>query len=195
LPKVGNPAEARLANLLGATSTGVADAMEESMLAAAGLEGSAPAALVAFLDFSPHGSVRALSRIVGLTHSGSVRLADRLVAAGYLERRPGADARSLTLALTPAGRAIALRIRAAREDAVTHAFEELSDDQRAALGEICEQLLATLTRIRLERRAAGGEPAGGALCRMCDFVACGRHEANCPAARAAQDFERAEPER
>jgi MarR family transcriptional regulator, negative regulator of the multidrug operon emrRAB len=168
--------------------------MEGSMLAAAGLDGSAPAALVAFLDFSPNGSIRALSRVVGLTHSGAVRLADRLVAVGYLERHPGVDARSLTLALTPSGRAFAQRIRTARESAVTQALEELSGDQRASLAGICDQLIATLTRLRLEQRAAGGEPTGGALCRMCDFAACGRHEGNCPAARAAQHVERTEPE-
>ena len=193
LAGVGNPAEARLANLLGAASTGLADAMEESMLAAAGLDGSAPAALVAFLDFTPHGSIRALSRVLGLTHSGTVRLADRLVAAGYIERRPGADARSLTLTLTPAGSAVAHQIREAREDAVIRALQELTDRERAALGEICEQLIATLTRLRLEQRATGGEPGGGALCRMCDFAACGRHEGNCPAARAAEAFRRSEP--
>jgi MarR family transcriptional regulator, negative regulator of the multidrug operon emrRAB len=173
----------------------MADAMQSSMRAAARLDGSAPAALVAFLDFSPHGSIRALSRVVGLTHSGAVRLADRLVAAGYLERHPGVDARSLTLALTPSGRALAQRLRAAREDALTQAIEELSGEQRVTLSEICEQLIATLTRLRLEQRAAGVEPAGGALCRMCDFAACGRHEGNCPAARAAEAFERTERER
>jgi DNA-binding MarR family transcriptional regulator len=169
--------------------------MDGSMLAAARLDGSAPAALVACLDFSPHGSIRALSRVVGLTHSGAVRLADRLVAAGYLERHPGVDARSLTLTLTPSGRALAQRIRAARADAVTQAFAELSGDQRAALAKICDQLIITLTRLRLEQRAAGGEPAGGALCRMCDFAACGRHEGNCPAARAAEDLAQTEPQR
>jgi MarR family transcriptional repressor of emrRAB len=183
-----------LANLLGAASTALADATEESVLAAAGLDGSAPAALVAFLDFSPHGSIRALSRILGLTHSGTVRLADRLVAAGYVERRPGVDARSLTLTLTPAGRAVAWQIRAAREGALIGALQELTGPHRAALTEICEQLIATLTRLRLEQRAAGGEPRGGAICRMCDFEACGRHDGNCPAARAAEAFTHSEPE-
>jgi MarR family transcriptional repressor of emrRAB len=168
--------------------------MESAMLTAAGLDGSAPAALVAFLDFSPHGSIRALSRVVGLTHSGAVRLADRLVAAGYVDREPGVDARSLGLALTPAGRTLAQRVRAARESAVTQGLAGLSGDQRATLAEICEQLIATLTRLRLEQRAAGREPAGGALCRMCDFAACERHEGNCPAARAAAAFERTGPE-
>jgi MarR family transcriptional repressor of emrRAB len=192
---VGDPAEARLANLLGAASTALADAMEESMLAAAGLDGSAPAALVAFLDFSPHGSIRALSRVLGLTHSGTVRLADRLVAAGYIQRQPGVDGRSLTLTLTPAGKPVAERIRRAREAAVIRALQGLPNHDRAALAEICEQMVATLTRHRLEQRTAGGEPRGGALCRMCDFAACGRHDGNCPAARAAEAFTPTEPER
>ena len=183
-----------MANLLGAASVGLTDAIEESMLTAAGLDGSAPAALVAFLDFLPHDSIRALSRVLGLTHSGSVRLADRLVAAGYIERRPGVDGRTLTLALTTAGTDVATRIRDAREAAIVRAFQELTDEHRIALGEICELLITRLTDLRLEQRAAGGEPRGGALCRMCDFAACGRHEGHCPAARAAEDFVPPEPD-
>jgi MarR family transcriptional repressor of emrRAB len=182
---VSTPADARLANLLGAAATGLADATDGAMQAAAALDGSAPAALVAFLDFTPHGSVRALSRVVGLTHSGAVRLVDRLVSAGHVERLPGADARSVTLALTPAGRVVAERVRAAREGALTRAVSGLSAVQRAALGEICDRLIADLTRERLEQRSAGEEPQGGALCRYCDFGACGRPLGLCPAARAA----------
>src|SRR4051812_26008055 len=159
--------------------------MAGSMAAVAGLDGSAPAALVALLDFTPHGSVRALSRVVGLTHSGAVRLVDRLVRAGYVERGAGADARSLTIALTPAGRELAERVRAARERALRAATAGLTTAQRAALGEICEQLVGDLTRERLAQRASGEEPAGGALCRYCDFGACGRPQGRCPAARAA----------
>jgi hypothetical protein len=46
-------------------------------------------------------------------------------------------------------------------------------------------LITTITRQRLEQRASGVAPAGGALCRMCDFAACGRPDGACPAAVTA----------
>lgn len=182
---VSTTRDARLANLLGALSTGLTDGIHESTVAAAELEGAAPAALIALLDFSPSGSVHALSQLVGLTHSGAVRLVDRLVAAGYAERGPGRNARSLKVTLTPTGTAAAHRVRAARHNAITRTIGQLSDSQRATLTELCESLISELTQQRLEQRAAGGTPAGGALCRMCDFSACGRDHGSCPAAQTA----------
>ncbi|HEY3613040.1 MAG TPA: MarR family transcriptional regulator [Gaiellales bacterium] len=187
-------ADARRANLLGAAATGLSDAMAGSMAAAGGLDEAASAALVALLDFTPHGSVRALSRVVGLTHSGAVRLVDRLVDGAYVERRPGADARSLTLTLTAAGRELAERIRAVRGHALADAVASLSAGQRAVLGEICEQLVGDLTRRRLAQRERGEDPAGGALCRYCDFAACGRPQGLCPAQLAAAALRRQRPD-
>jgi MarR family transcriptional repressor of emrRAB len=184
--RVSDASDARLANLLGAASTGLVDAIEEATLAAARLDGSAPAALISLLDFSPSGSVEALSRVIGLTHSGTVRLVDRLVAAGYVTRGSGRDGRSLTVTLTPAGRTIAQSVRAARQHAIARTIEPLSKDQRVALSELCELLIVQLTERRLEQRAAGNPPASGALCRMCDFGACGRPDGTCPAAEAAR---------
>lgn len=119
------------------------------------------------------------------THSGAVRLVDRLVTAGYVKRGPGGNARSVAVTLTPAGAAVAHEVRAARKAAVTRAIKALSDGQRAALTDVCESLVGELTRQRLQQRAAGATPPGGALCRMCDFTACGRDHGACPAARTA----------
>jgi MarR family transcriptional regulator, negative regulator of the multidrug operon emrRAB len=186
---VNTSPDPRLANLLGALSTGLTDVMHESTVAAADLEGAAPAALIALLDFSPDGSVQALSQVVGLTHSGAVRLVDRLVAAGYAERGAGRNARSVAVTLTPTGAAVAHRVRAARHRAIARTIGQLSDSQRATLTELCENLISELTQQRLEQRAAGSTPAGGALCRMCDFVACGRDHGACPAAQTAATFD------
>lgn len=183
--RVNMASEPRLANLLGALSTGLSDVVQEAASATAELDDAAAAALIALLDFSPSGSVRALSQIIGLTHSGTVRLVDRLVSAGYITRMPGRDARSCSLILTATGANVARRVRAAREGAIARSLRTLSNDERAALTRLCEQLVGAIARQRLEQRAAGFTPAGGALCRMCDFVACGREKGNCPAAQAA----------
>jgi MarR family transcriptional regulator, negative regulator of the multidrug operon emrRAB len=171
-----------LINLLGAAATGLSDAIEASAAAASGLDGAAPAALIALLDFSPAGTVEALSRIVGLTHSGAVRLVDRLANHGYVERTAGRNARSVTITLTAEGADVARRIRVARHDAITRQVRGLTRDQRASLTGVLESLIAATTKQRLAERAAGDPPAGGTLCRMCDFGACGRPAGRCPAA-------------
>jgi MarR family transcriptional repressor of emrRAB len=177
--------EFRLANLLAAAALGLTDRLEDLGSEGAGVDTAAAMALVALLDFSPHGSLRQLSQILGLTHSGTVRLVDRLAADGLVTREPGRDERSRAVALTERGRTAALAIRARRHHATVSLLDGLSNWQRTQLSRICEVLVANLTRQRLEQRAAGRPPAGGALCRLCDFIACGRPDGDCPAAAAA----------
>jgi MarR family transcriptional repressor of emrRAB len=177
--------DGRLANLLGAVATGLTDQVGAACADAAQLSGAGPEALIVMLDFSPEGSVHMLSQAVGLTHSGAVRLVDRLVAAGWATRRPGDDARSVKISLTRRGRAVAERVRARRHDEIASALGGLTARQRSDLLHACELVVANLTRQRLAHRAAGEQPAGGALCRMCDFTACGRPSGSCPAAQQA----------
>jgi len=44
----------------------------------------APAALVALREFLEDATIQQLSDVIGLTHSATVRLVDRLVADGYM---------------------------------------------------------------------------------------------------------------
>ena len=193
LRRMGNLSQARLANLLGAAALGVSDAMGESVRAATRLDDAASTALIAMLDFTPAGTVTTLSRVVGLTHSGAVRLVDRLVLAGYVVRRTGEDARSRAIALTPIGRRVARRARAARRMALEQAIVALTDSERETLTELSSRLVRRLTALRLEQRAQGHAPAGGALCRLCDFVACGRPDGACPATRVVMTSAGREP--
>lgn len=181
---MGASAEARLANLLGAAATGLTDRISE-VAAAAGLDVREAVALVALLDFSPAGSVQSLSSIVGLTHAGGVRLVDRLAEVGYVQRRAGDDRRSVSVELTADGRRTAQRLRDERHDVISAATTGLGAAERAQLMTACERLVTNLTNGRLAQRAGGTLPAGGALCRWCDFNACGRPAGRCPAAVAA----------
>lgn len=181
-----SPEDKRLANLLGAVATGLTDRMQDAAHDTAQLDGSDPAALIALLDFTPDGTVQALSQICGLTHSGGVRLVNRLAAAEYVERRPGRDARSVTVTLTPAGRAVAHELRAARHAAIAATMNDLTTIQRGEVTKACAALISALTAHRLARRTDGKSPAGGALCRLCDFGACQRAAGNCPAAFTAR---------
>ena len=177
-------ADDRLGNLLGALATGIDDAVIGG-LTSDGLDATTATALVALLDFSPAGSVERLRQGVGLTHSGAVRLVNRLDAMGLAQRRSGDDRRSVTVVLTPAGRRVAHRLRRRRRAAVRGSLEGLTVREREQLTAACEVILATLTRQRLAQRRVGEAPTGGALCRLCDFVTCGRPDGHCPVNRAA----------
>jgi DNA-binding MarR family transcriptional regulator len=183
---VGNSNDERLSNLLAVTATGLSDAVTQAMNAAAGLDGTAPVALVSLLDFAPGWSIHQLSQVWGLTHSGAVRLVDRLADAGYVRRRAGLDARARSITLTRSGRAAALRVRSARATVTRQAYAGLTTDQREQLTALCEQLVRELTSQRREQRASGNPPTDGALCRSCDFAACERPRGRCPAQRSDQ---------
>ena len=169
--------EFRLANLLAAAALGLTDRLQELGPEAAGMDTAAATALVALLDFSPHGSLRQLSQILGLTHSGAVRLVDRLAAGELVTREPGRDERSRAVTLTE--RAARPRWRYERGDTAPppRLLDGLSDRQRTQLTRACEVLVANLTRQRLQQRAAGAPPAEG----RCADYATSRRAADPPA--------------
>jgi len=185
MPGPGLQANRRLTNLLGAAAVGVSDAIQDAVTGEAGLDVSSATALVTLLDFAPSESVRFLSQVLGLTHSGAVRLVDRLVAAGYATRAAAEDERAVALTLTPRGRRVALRIRRRRALAINALLTQTNATQRGQLTRLLETLVGNLTRTRLRARASGKPSSGGALCRLCDFTACGRAQGRCPAATAA----------
>ena len=87
---------------------------------------SAPAALAALEGYLGGEPIDALRTVLGLTHSGAVRLVDRLAGAGLAERRAGRDGRCVAVALTPAGERAARALREAREAALEDALAVLS---------------------------------------------------------------------
>lgn len=180
----GGADDRRVANLLRALALGVSDAIARTIPHDAGLDLTSATALVALLDFTPSGSVQQLSTVIGLTHSGCVRLVDRLSAGRFVNRKPGDDARTLSVALTGPGRRVAHRIRREQERVLLETLAALRGPQRAELTSALEIMLATLARERLAIRQAGEVPDGGALCRLCDFTACGRPQGRCPVADA-----------
>jgi DNA-binding MarR family transcriptional regulator len=164
---------ARQANLLGTLSLAVIGAVESAV--ASPLGPSAPAALAALEGYLGGEPIDALRRVLGLTHSGAVRLVDRLEAAGLAERRPGADARSVAVVLTPAGVAAAREVREARERALEATLGALQPAERATLTALHEKLLAGL---------AGDRDSALRMCRLCDVEACGHDRGECPVTEA-----------
>ena len=174
-----------LVNVVGALALALADAMRDATEAATSMTGAAPTALVALQQFLRGRTTEDLAQATGLTHSGAVRLVDRLVEAGLVERRPGHDGRSLAIVLTASGRARSQKVTAARARAIGSVLARLRSDQRRALLPLVDSLVAAVTEQRLEARRRDDEPAGW-LCRLCDFGACGRPQGHCPAASAAR---------
>jgi MarR family transcriptional regulator, negative regulator of the multidrug operon emrRAB len=166
------------ANVVAAMVLAVADDLRHATERAGGHGASGPAALVALDGLAAGGSIDALARVCGLSHSGTVRLVDRLEAADLVERRMGGDGRSVALRLTPQGRRVARRILAQREAVVATALAPLDAAQRSALASAAAAVLAGM--------AAGGRPEGR-ICRLCDTDACGRPRDRCPVARAARE--------
>ncbi len=110
-------------------------------------------------------------RVVQLSHSGTVRLVDRLEGGGLVERRRGADQRSTALLLTPSGRRAARQVLRHREARLQFIVSLLTDDQQSQLVDAAERVLGEL----------GARPdAEQRICRLCDVDACGRSRGECP---------------
>jgi DNA-binding MarR family transcriptional regulator len=156
----------REANLLGACSLAVAGRLPAA---------AADAALVALAGWLAGTNVDGLARVLHLTHSGAVRLADRLERDGLIERCAGSDARSLALRVTRAGGREAARLQAERFGELEAVLAPLAAGDRATLTGLLEQLLAGLT---------SDHASAGHTCRLCDPDVCG-HPERCPVTLAA----------
>ncbi|HEY6277846.1 MAG TPA: MarR family winged helix-turn-helix transcriptional regulator [Streptosporangiaceae bacterium] len=165
------------ANLLGALSLVIADRMADEMAEAGGRPESAAAALSALLHFLDRPTIDRLRQVLGLTSSGTVRLIDRMEAAGHVRRGAGPDGRSTTVSLTGAGRAAAGRVADARAGVVVGALAGLSAEERAVLRDLVAKMLVGFIR---------GPGATRWMCRLCDVGLCRGAEGGCPVGNAAR---------
>lgn len=164
----------RAANLLAATAQLVTDAVAEQLAAQLPHGASAPAALIT-IAHHPGLSIDRLSVPLGLTHSGTVRLIDRLEADELVRREKRAE-RAVKLHLTRRGRRAVERIEAARIVATDRVLAPLSTDERRQLDAILSRLLAARTHDQADLRR---------ICRLCSFDACEGGGSRCPVAAAA----------
>lgn len=164
------------ANLVGALALAVTDRTSAAMAEAGGVSESAATALSALHHFLARPTVDMLRQVLGLTSSGTVRLVDSLVKAGYVRRKPGPDGRSTAITLTASGRAAAKRVAAAREQVLTDVLAPLDETERAALSAAIGKVLVGLMR-----------PPGATRwnCRQCDTVTCRGSNDGCPVGNEA----------
>jgi DNA-binding MarR family transcriptional regulator len=177
MPAADAPGLDRTANVFGALALMVADRAADAVTEAAGYSATAAAALSALHHFLDRPSVDLLRRVLGLTPSGAVRLLDRLAEAGYVERQPGTDGRSISVSLTEAGHEAAERVSAARAEVLTAALAVLSPAERRTFGKLASRVLVGLMR-----------PPGATrwMCRLCDTATCDGGRGDCPIGQAAR---------
>jgi DNA-binding MarR family transcriptional regulator len=161
----------RTANLLGALALAAAERMDTAT------DTAAVVSLVTTLDGA---SQDTLGRILGLTQTGTVRLVDRLVREGHVERRPGPDRRTRAVVATRTGRERAQAVLDERGRALGDLMAPLDDGERARLASLLEKLLGGVTHSRED---------AWHVCRLCDPGACGHDEGRCPVTRAADAAE------
>lgn len=148
----------------------LSDRLHAAASKAAARSTSECAALVTLLAHPDH-PVSWLGGVLGLTSSGSTRLVDRLVEAGWVTRTAGGDARSRRLRLTRAGRRRAHAVLDARGTAMTDAIGALSEHDRGELERLLGIIVAGLAETRLPTLQ---------VCRLCDRTACASNDRGCP---------------
>lgn len=159
--------EARLGNLVTAFSTGVSDRVRTAMGGRSALGGEALGALIV-VGSAAGLSIDRLGKILRLSHPGTVRLVDRLVEAGFAERRAAAsDRRALAIHLTEAGQAERAALLAIRRAALDPLLGRLDAAQRAVLETLLEKMLLALPT---------DSTSAMTVCRFCQHERC----AACP---------------
>ena len=153
---------ARGRNLLGALVIAVHDKMQQRAEAEISMAGQAAAALVT-IGHNFGQSVEFLSGVLQLSHSGCVRLADKLEEQGLIERRVGEDRRVVTLFLTEAGQQRKRDVLRARREALSAVFGTLESRQQEQLTGLLEVMLKGITFSKAE---------ADVICRLCEERSC-----------------------
>lgn len=163
-------------NLLGVVGLAVADRIEKAARDVLAHAGETPAAVVV-IGYGLGPSNEQLRRTLDLSHPGAVRLIDRLVADGLVERREGRDRRAIALYLTKRGHAFREKLLKERLAAIRPLLMPLTDQETESLAALMHKVLASMETNDLQRCR---------LCRLCDDRVC----TNCPIPanfRTAQD--------
>ena len=166
--------DARRRNLLGATALALADRIRAAVDAASDVSGETAAAL-AVIAQQPGGTVEDLRQAIGRSQPATVRIVDRLVEHGLVERRRGERGPALALVVTARGRRQARSMLAARDRVLAEVMQGLDSTAAAALEAALPYLLTRLSEL----------PEGMTVCRLCDKGPC-RGAGDCPLASALE---------
>ncbi|MBB4302051.1 DNA-binding MarR family transcriptional regulator [Rhodobium orientis] len=143
-----------LANRLSALATAIGDA---TLAETGDLSESAIAAMIAIRAREPI-SIQHIAAVVGLTHSATVRLVDRL-EKDWLVRRLRRKGREVMVETTARGKRRVRDLQARRGEIIAGLAADLSPDEAATLAGLIDRLLTAAVD-------AGANPHR--LCRFCD---------------------------
>jgi MarR family transcriptional regulator, negative regulator of the multidrug operon emrRAB len=159
----------RTSNLLGALALTITDRMNAAARETIKHAGETPAALV-LIGLEPGMSNDRLRRILGMSHPGTVRLVDRLVSDGLVERRSGRDGREVALHLTADGQQCRHTLLRNRMAVVHPLLEVLDHSEQIVLSNLLHKMLVAIPNNEIEMYT---------ICRMCDERVCEK----CPLSR------------
>lgn len=161
-----------LANRLAALATALDDAVH------AETEDLSPSAVAALQTIRQNGplAIQDVAKTIGLTHSATVRLIDRL-EKDWLVRRLGRKGREVRVEVTARGRRRAAQFQDRRLAIADGLLEALEADERVTFAGIVDKLLAATV-----------SDAEGAVrtCRSCEREGC--RKAGCPVEVAAREL-------
>ena len=151
------------ANILGALAVLIQDRVESAWQSDLDLSPMAAAALVQ-IDGEPGCTIELVAGRIGLTHSATVRVIDKLAERGLVEKdRARKDARAQSLTLSKTGKRMAQQLHAARN--------RVTDDLLAGLDSAQRKALEAAISMILHRTVEPGREAD-VTCRVCDDRRC-----------------------
>lgn len=158
----------RLLNLFGALAVGTMDHIKKAAFDPTIPGGSETTAAIVVIDHATGLSIDELGRVLGLSHAGTVRLVDRLVAAGFAVRSKALrDRRAVALMLTEAGENRLSAMLQRRHETLAELLSDVSIADRLTLERIAETMLARMSDDAISALT---------ICRLCDERRC----YNCP---------------
>lgn len=167
--------DAITANRFGAVALAATDASVEAIASVSGHGTSGAAALTVIYE---HGriDIGRLALALDLTHSGAVRLVDRLSTDGLVRRHPGTDKRHVLVKLTRRGEARRRAMMRERAAVLRDMLGVLTKEERARLARFLDRILHHLVEC---------DARWDKLCRLCDFDDCVRRD--CPVSSHKSD--------
>ncbi|WP_298916471.1 MarR family transcriptional regulator [uncultured Algimonas sp.] len=156
------PGLLRVANLFGAVSQAVDDAVSDA-ISSQSPSNISPAAL-SLVGHAEGITIAQIGRALGLSHPGTVRLVDRMVAAGLAERKTSpADARAVSVHLTAEGRELAQQVAVKRLGVIGDLISGLDPTEQETLASLADRILTT---------SVNTFDAGVRVCRLCEPSVC-----------------------
>jgi len=150
-----------VANILGAFAL----RMSDEILTETVDKENDPSSIAALVHLSKYAgsSIEDLRAPLRLSHSGCVRVVDRLVEKKLIERREAEDSRAVALLPTRKGRVVAEGALERREQRLVRALQSLSKAEQGMLAALLGRVLSgEVQTVSSALRA----------CRFCDYGAC-----------------------